>query len=164
MPAIPGIERPEVVMAQDVLLGKTNPGARVLVVGGGLVGVDVAEFCTLQGKMVTIMEMLDTIGAGLGPYRHYWVMKTLAEHGTCFMPNTKLLEISESGVKVESAGQEQMLCRFDSIIIATGYRPSGQPFASLKSAVPVVHIIGDAAQTRTAVEAIYEGSKIAREI
>jgi NADPH-dependent 2,4-dienoyl-CoA reductase/sulfur reductase-like enzyme len=164
LPAVPGIDRPEVIMAQDVLLGKKNPGARVLVVGGGLVGVDVAEFCVIQGKQVTIMEMLDTIGAGLGSYRHYWVMRTLAEHGTCFMPNTKLLEIMEDGVKVEVVGEQQTLCKFDSIIIATGYRPSGQPFAGLKSSIPVVHVIGDAAETRTAVEAIYEGSKIAREI
>jgi len=165
IPQVPGIDRPEVVLARDVLLGQAAVGARVLVVGGGLTGVDVSEFLSIQGKNVTIIEMLDTIAADMEQYRRYWVMKYLEEHDTKFLTSTTIKEISDAGVTVERGGREESLGKFDSIVIATGYRATGQPYEQqLRGQVSELYTIGDATKARTAVEAILEGGRVARKI
>lgn len=166
VPKVSGIDRDEVVIAGDVLLGLAPvQGTNVLVVGGGLVGVDVAEFLAVQGKRITIMDMLDSIAADMEQYRRYWVMKSLEEHGTQFLTKTTLKEITRDGVIVERDGRQESLGRFDTIVIATGYRATGPSLAQqLQGRVPEVHTIGDAVDPRTAVEAIYEGGRTARSI
>ena len=65
VPPIPGVEREEVVTAWDVLGGR-EVGRRVLVVGGGLTGLETAEFLAEQGKEVVVVEMLKRVGADMG--------------------------------------------------------------------------------------------------
>ncbi len=165
VPQVPGIDRPEVLLAQDVLLGRAAVGAKVLVVGGGLTGVDVSEFLSIQGKSVTIIEMLDTIAADMEQYRRYWVMKYLEEHGTKFLTSTTIKGITDDGVMVERDGREESLGKFDSVVVATGYRATGQPYEQqLRGQVPDLYVVGDATNARTAVEAILEGGRVARKV
>lgn len=165
VPQVPGSDRQEVVLARDVLLGRAAAGARVLIVGGGLVGVDTAEFLSVQEKDVTLIEMLPTIAEDMENYRRYWVMKTLKEHDTKLMPSTTLKEITHDDVKVEREGREESLGRFDTIVIATGYQATGQEYVQhLQGRIPEVYVVGDAVTARSAVEAILEGSKTARNI
>ncbi|MGQ9674787.1 MAG: oxidoreductase [Chloroflexota bacterium] len=166
VPKVPGIDREEVTIAGDVLLGLAPvQGVNVLVVGGGLVGVDVAEFLAVQGKRITIIEMLDSIAADMEQYRRYWVMKSLEEHGTRFVTKTTLKEITRDGVVVERDGRQESLGKFDAIVIATGYRATGQALAQqLQGRVPEVYTVGDAVDSRTAVEAIFEGGRTARAV
>ena len=58
MPDIPGIDRPNVVTAQDVLSGKARVGQNVVIIGGGMVGCETGHYLAEQGKTVTIIEIL----------------------------------------------------------------------------------------------------------
>lgn len=165
VPQVPGVDRPEVVLARDVLLGRAATGSRVLIVGGGLVGVDTGEFLSRQGRDVTLIEMLPAIAEDMESYRRYWVLKSLKEHDARLWPSTTLKGIAPANVTVERDGKEESLGKFDTIVIATGYRATGQPYAQqLQGRIPEVHVVGDAVTARSAVEAILEGGKVAREI
>lgn len=61
IPPIQGADQDFVVAAHDVLLGKTEPGNRVVVIGGGLVGAGTADMLGQQCEQVTIIEMLPQI-------------------------------------------------------------------------------------------------------
>lgn len=61
IPPIQGADQDFVVTAHDVLLGKTEPGNRVVVIGGGLVGAETADMLGQQCEQVTIIEMLPQI-------------------------------------------------------------------------------------------------------
>jgi pyruvate/2-oxoglutarate dehydrogenase complex dihydrolipoamide dehydrogenase (E3) component len=58
MPDIRGIDRSNVVAAQDVLSGKVKVGQSVVIIGGGMVGCETGHYLVEQGKTVTITEIL----------------------------------------------------------------------------------------------------------
>ena len=64
---IPGLADCGYVTAQDLLLGKTAAGRRALVVGGGMVGCEAAEYLAERGHQVAIVEMKDVIAADVTP-------------------------------------------------------------------------------------------------
>ena len=53
-----------VVMAKDILSGKADVGDSVVIIGGGQVGLEVAEYLAEKGKRVTVIEILDEVGSG----------------------------------------------------------------------------------------------------
>ena len=62
---VPGIDLPHVLSGKDYLIGKKEvPGKRVVVVGGGDVGCEVAEKLGSEGHEVTLLEMLDVLAPG----------------------------------------------------------------------------------------------------
>jgi 2-enoate reductase len=69
-PNIPGIDKPIVSSAIDVLLGKATSGNRPIVAGGGAVGSEVALYLAQQGKDVTLIEMLPLIASDVIPVRN----------------------------------------------------------------------------------------------
>ena len=62
IPQIKGISADNVVTALDVLKKNVSVGDNVVVVGGGLIGVETADFLAKQGKQVIVFEMLKSIG------------------------------------------------------------------------------------------------------
>ncbi len=64
IPPIPGKDQPHVVQANNILQQNVRAGENVVVMGGGSVGVETAEFLSLYGSNVTIVEMLDDILIG----------------------------------------------------------------------------------------------------
>ena len=191
VPKIPGIERPNVYLAEAVLEGKADLGNRVAVIGGGAVGCEVAHFIaekgsmpsstalflmnngvlkpdevldlTKQGRSVTIVEMLDRIGKDFGRSYRWVMMQNLREHNVNMMKNTECLEIDERGIVISKDGQRELL-EVDTVVIAVGSYPADGLYSQLKGKVSELFQIGDANEPRKCLEAIYEGGKIGREI
>ncbi len=63
---VPGITKPHVATAVDVLRGNAKVGEKIVVVGSGIVGIEVGVFLAEQGKEVTFVEMLDMFMNGVG--------------------------------------------------------------------------------------------------
>jgi NADPH-dependent glutamate synthase beta subunit-like oxidoreductase len=63
IPKIRGIDRSNVISAEDVLWDKREVGEKVVVIGGVMVGCETAEFLAEHGKKVTIVEVKSTKGA-----------------------------------------------------------------------------------------------------
>ena len=164
-PDIPGIDLPHVLYAQDVLSGKSKAEGGVVVVGGGITGLEAAEFLSDRGNRVTVVEMREGVGRDFGSFRMVCVSECLKCERIRILDRTKCVEIGEGFITAEKDG-EKLKIECDSVVIATGSVPSD--YSAIKeycekNAIPY-YIIGDAKKPRHAVEAIAEGAEVARKI
>ncbi|MFO8101329.1 MAG: FAD-dependent oxidoreductase [Dehalococcoidia bacterium] len=169
---IPGIDGKRVVTAHQVLAGEISlPRGKVLVIGGGLVGLETAEYLASPGDNpiigrteVTIIEMLSEVGLDMSPEVRVLSMQKLRESGAQILTSTKVEEFLEDGVVVSRNGQKETITGMKRIVLAMGARPVEVLSAKLKGKVNEVHVIGDAKAARRALEAIAEGAQVGREI
>ncbi len=160
---IPGSDQPNVYLANDVLTGKSILGNSALVIGGGMVGAETAEFCKDYCERVAVVEMQDGIAKDLYMTVRANLLKRYKEEGIEVYTNTIVKEIDGTTVIAEKDGQELKLEGFDNIVFAVGSK-SVQPFEDVGSLAKEVYVIGDAKEVRTALEAIYEGARVGMSI
>ena len=163
IPDIPGVGQDNVVTAVDVIMRREDVGETAIVVGGGMIGCEAAEFLAAAGKKVTIVEMLPKIGSDYGAtYRHV-VLRRLREIGIKMETNVMVEEITDRGVKAKRDG----LAKFfpgDTVVLAVGFKPNKGLGEKLSGKVPAPYSIGDCVEPRRIKEAIEEGFRLAREI
>jgi 2,4-dienoyl-CoA reductase (NADPH2) len=166
LPAMPPIFRGKsnAFLAWDVLRQKVNVGQNVVIIGGGLVGVGVAEWLAAQGKTITIVEMLKRIAADAPPFDRMGLMQRLAEHKVRMMPSTIAEKLENGTLVVSKEGGIQESIAADSLIIAVGAKPNQTLLPALQTRVAEVYTVGDCVEPRRAYQAIHDASKVAREI
>ncbi|MDD5017532.1 MAG: FAD-dependent oxidoreductase, partial [Eubacteriales bacterium] len=161
-PDVPGIDGQNVKMANDVLMGAPVSGS-VLVVGGGLVGVETAEYCTDYCDRVTVVEMMGDIALDMYMTVRDSLLRRFKHENIAVYTDTKVLEVTEDGIVCETGGEKKTMGGYDAVIIAMG-ADAYNPFDDFESLAPEVYLIGDAKEARSAVEAIYEGARVALDI
>ena len=143
VPDIPGIHRPNVLAAEDVLLGNVPTGNNCFVAGGGSVGVETAAHLALQLKRVTIADVLPELAPTEKPIIKGPFLRLLRENGVTEITSAKIVEIGETGVLLEKNGQTTMHpC--DTVILAFGYRKNDALAAELDGIAARMVVIGDA--------------------
>lgn len=156
---IPGNDGDNVFMANDVLLGKKILGNSALVIGGGLVGVETAEFCKDYCDRVAVVEMKEDIATDLYMTVRDDLLGRFKKEGIEVYKNTKVQKIEGNSVYAEQDGKEIVLDGFDNIVFAVGSK-ADKPFGDVEGLAPEVYVIGDAKEARSALEAIYEGARV----
>jgi 2,4-dienoyl-CoA reductase (NADPH2) len=191
-PPIPGVDLPHVVQAWDVLQGSVATGKRVVVIGGGAVGIEtallLAEKGTLSGealkfllvhgaespenlyglatrgsKEVIVVEMLEDLGKNFGRSTRWGMMLDVERFGVKTRTAARVLEITAEGVRIEHDGQVEDIPA-DSVVLAVGTR-SFNPLGEAASARGmIVRVVGDAVRPAMVFDAIHEGYKAGCEI
>lgn len=160
-PVFPGFCRKarNAVVAQSILSGEAKAGEKALVIGGGLIGCETAEFLAAQGSDVTILELQPELAKDMESRTRRYLMQRLREYGTRFLTGTQVLEVTEEG-KVKAkfpSGSERWLDDFDTLVIAVGYRAENAPAAELEEmGCPCVRV-GDCASVGKILTAIESG-------
>lgn len=162
LPDIPGVEASNVFFANDVLLRKREVGLKVVIVGGGLVGVETAEFLADKGKEVIVVEMLNRIASDIEVISRMFLMQRLHQKGVKTLTGTTVKEIHWNGVMVQDDRKSYFISS-DAVLIAVGSEPNDALLRSLKSRIPL-EAIGDCVKCRTILDAVHEGSLIARQV
>lgn len=162
VPDIPGIHARNVVAAEEVLLDRAAVGQKVVVMGGAMVGCETAHLLAEKGKSVTIVEMLEMIGAGLGPARAM-LLRRLDELGVERLPGAKGEEITGDGLVITRDGKSELL-KADTIVLAVGYQPDRALYQGLMGKVFELYLIGDSRLPRDILGAIHEGYKVGLKI
>lgn len=160
-----GLSGDNVYVANDVLNGKHDISGSTCVIGGGLVGLEVADYVASNNNPVTVIEMLDKAGKDLGAIRAICVMSKMAKLKVNIRTETKFIELNDKGIKVEKDGvTEDILC--DNVIVAVGSKAndSSKIIEALNKKNIPNHIVGDAKQARRALNAIHEAFEVARKI
>ncbi len=165
-PDIPGLDK-----ALPSLEANNHPekiGEKVIIVGGGLVGCEIALDEANHGKDVTVIEALDDIMAAGGagaPYPNKQMISDLFENrGVRVFTDTKLVEVNDEGAVAEKADGTRELFKADTVIAAMGFRPAPnlkEEWAELN--IPMYEV-GDATGAGTIMKAIWDAYDVANSI
>ena len=157
-----GIEESGALSVDDVLADGADIGARVLVVGGGGTGAEIADLLSEIGKKVTLVEMLEDIASDLVNHLQHYLKQRLTQKGVAVLTSTRVKALGKGYVMIEDASGVRKLDDFDTIVLALGSEKSNDAiYKNLEGKVSELHVIGDARQPREIVDAVYEGEEIA---
>ena len=164
MPKIQGIER--AVSGEDVLLGRKPVGEKIIIVGGGLVGCEIAYGYAKEGKNVTIIEALDEImkTGNVPGMNKAMLLDGFEYYGTSVMTSTRLKEITENGAIVMLPGGEEVVIPADTVIMSVGYRSSMSIAEELKGCTAKIYEIGDSRKVGNILTCISDAYKTALSI
>jgi pyruvate/2-oxoglutarate dehydrogenase complex dihydrolipoamide dehydrogenase (E3) component len=150
-----------VALAEDVLQNKVNVGSRVLVIGGGMVGCETAEWLAAAGKQAMIVEQLPQVAVDVEARTRKLLLSRLGAHKVDIMCNTRVESLEKDKVVCSQAGVRFEIEGVDTIVLALGYRANSF-IAHIES--KKLHRIGDCVQPRTAMAAVHEGFLLGAEI
>lgn len=161
-PEIPGINKENVMTAWDVLEGKATT-RKVLVAGGGQVGIETSLFLAENGKQVVLVEMLDDIAKDAGPLNRSHLKEQLKETEIEVRCNTELLRIGESEVIVRDRNREYEIPT-ETVVLSLGAKAQDSLYQALEGKVSELYAIGDCVAPRKMIEAIHEAYDVATNI
>ncbi|MDR0446305.1 MAG: NAD(P)/FAD-dependent oxidoreductase [Oscillospiraceae bacterium] len=156
-PPITGIDGGNVFGAEYIYQNADKAGKSAVILGGGLVGTELAIYLAEQGRKVTILEMLPELSDGGNQLHGIALDVKLRELGITVSLSTKALEIKAGGVEAERDGQ-RVFFDADAVIYAVGQKPRSEEADALRLLAPEFHQLGDCLapkNIRAATEAAY---------
>jgi NADPH-dependent 2,4-dienoyl-CoA reductase/sulfur reductase-like enzyme len=141
---------------------KTVQGPRVLVIGAGRAGLEIAEQLGMKGYEVVATKRTDPLGSFMEAITKKLILNRIADlPGITLMPHTAVIAIKPQGVQVEQDGETKLLAPFQTIILASGMLSAPGPDESIRQRVAKVEIIGDAANVQDIFSAVKAGYELA---
>ncbi|RLI25020.1 MAG: NADH oxidase [Candidatus Hecatellales archaeon] len=158
IPNIKGVNRSNVITALDALNGKET-GQDIIVVGGGLVGLETALFLAEQGKKVKIVSRrpMEEIGADIEPLALEVLKRRLNKYDVKIYAGLVVEEITDQGLIAKDMYENRVEINGETIILARGFKPEKRIVSSLREKGLTVYAVGDCVNPRTLYEAIHEG-------
>ena len=156
----------KVFTAADVLLGNKDAGNTTVVVGGGLVGCELALDLAKKGKKVTIVEALYKLLALNGPLcsaNSEMLERLIPFNGIDVKINSKVKTYKDGILEIETEnGIEKIEC--DSVILSVGYKEENSLYNELEFEIPEIHLLGDARKVSNIMYAIWDAYEVANHI
>ncbi len=140
----------------EALADPAKIGEKVVVLGGGMIGCETAEFFARRGRSVMIIEMLKDAALDVNPFIRKSLLRRLQELKVSFVVNTKVIQIDQDHVRGVTNGEERTF-RGDSFIVAMGMESERALSASLRKDLLEYYEIGDCLKPRKLIDAIHEG-------
>ena len=138
-------------------------GKKVVVVGGGAVGLDVVEYFAPKGAEVSIVEMMSQIGKDLDPVSKCGTNTLMREHNVNQMTETALCEVKADSFTVKVDGEEKDL-PFDYGFVCLGMRANAPVLDEIREAFADTNVeiinIGDSVRARRIIDGVQEGHNI----
>lgn len=138
-------------------------GKRVIIVGGGLVGLELAEFLIARGRQVCVLESSGHLGRELAIVRRWRVLHGIRVHGGQLLTGVSVTAIDGNRVRYQTAEGEAAEVRGDSVVLASGATPDTRLSDALSSAGLKVVSIGDCQSLGYIEGAIAAGNRAGRE-
>ena len=151
-PPIPGLDSDKVVMAIDAELHPEKLGDTIVVMGGGLVGVEGAVNWGMEGHKVTVVEMRSTLAPDSNHFYRDGLLVRAYENAQ-IMVDTTVKAVTKEGVLVEHKDGTQETLPCDTVVCALGFRPDYKKVDALADIVDECYIIGDCAKVGKVLDA-----------
>jgi 2,4-dienoyl-CoA reductase (NADPH2) len=183
VPAIPGIDNRKVVRSEELhrMLKRTlkffGPktlekltkvwmplGKRVVIIGGGIQGFQLAHFLTLRKRKVTIVDTADVLGEGIPfqvPLRY---LKWFEQEGVALRPGVTYEKITDDGLIIKTKDGTREVLAADSIILTLPLMPDNSFYNELQKEVTQVFQIGDCREFGLMHGAIADGAEVGRAV
>ena len=167
IPAFTGFK--QWMTADDVLAGRAFPGRKIVVIGGGSVGCETADYLAPlvndlypRNREITLLEMAPGVMASeSGPGRSLLVQRMMAK-GVQMICGAKVEKVDESSIWYTRDGQQHCIADADTLVLTMGYKADPALEEMLKAAGASYHLIGDANKVGTIKDAIGAGYETAK--
>ncbi len=169
LPAFTGFKH--CVTADDILAGKAFAGRKVVVVGGGSVGCETADYLAPlindlfpKNREIVLLEMAEGIMLQeSGPGRSLLVQRMMKK-GVEMHCKAKVERVEADKIYYTQNGETYCIDDADTLVLAMGYRPDSAVEEMLKESGVTYHLIGDAQQIGNIKDAITQGYQVAKEL
>jgi 2,4-dienoyl-CoA reductase-like NADH-dependent reductase (Old Yellow Enzyme family)/thioredoxin reductase len=155
VPDVPGLDDP--ITGEEILTETRQAGDRVLVLGGGMVGMEVAEFLGKRGKEVAVVEMLEEVARDMDPISLKMTLKRFESLPIPIHTSTRALSFENGNTLVAKQGERHDLGRFDSVVVTVGNHPHDPLSHELREAGFEVEVVGDAEKPGKLYDAVNSG-------
>ncbi|MEO7941087.1 MAG: FAD-dependent oxidoreductase, partial [Burkholderiaceae bacterium] len=138
-------------------------GKKVVIVGGGLVGLELAEFLLARGRQVTVLEPGNRAGRELSIVRRWRVLEAVTSHGTLHL-NATVQEITRDAVLWTDAEGAAQRTAVDSVVLAIGAEADDRVATALAASGVPVQRVGDCASVSDIEGAMHDGNRVGRTV
>ena len=164
---IPGKDHDKVTTASEILLDKKEAGESVAVIGGGLIGCEIALWLSQQGRKVTIVEKFKKLmqAGNLVPRPNKIMLLDLLKFSNItIMTNSTLSEVTDDGPVIMDEFSLKKTLHVDTVVLAVGLKSDQGLYRLLVGNIPNLYLIGDGKQARNIMNAIWDAYEVARTI
>ena len=166
VPEIPGIDKDASATVVDVFRGRKETGGEVIVIGGGLVGCEVALWLAQQGKKVRIVEILPEPMMGQNPVPYVnrtFLLDLLNFNHIEILTNQKLSEVNgNQAMVIHNETEAEKILSFESLVFAAGFTSDHKLYEDMIGFTPNLYLIGDAREPRNVMGAVWDAYEVAR--
>lgn len=155
------------VLADEIIAGTVEPGERVAVIGGGLVGCETALSLAQHGHKVTVVEMLPKIlrgGEGMCFANYDMLKDLLALNKVEVLESTSADHVEEAGLVVRKKDGSLATVEADTVMESLGYRADSALYDELQDSDKLVYNIGDSNGVGLIMDAIWDAYQLCMEI
>jgi 2,4-dienoyl-CoA reductase-like NADH-dependent reductase (Old Yellow Enzyme family)/thioredoxin reductase len=164
LPSIEGIQDVRTISPDEALAPGAVLPQQLLVLGGGGIGAEIADFLAEQGKQVTLVEMREAIALDMPPHMQHFLRVRLRGRGATVLTRAKAIRFEGGALVVETPEGSRTVTGFQAVVVSAGSRPNTELIQAVKPAVTEVHVIGDAAEPRELMHALADAEEVARKI
>ena len=157
--------------AHDILAGKAFPGQNIVIIGGGSVGCELADFLapTLndrfpRNRKITVLEMAPEIMLTEGGVVRSKLAMRMMEKGIRIESGAKVTAVTENTIAFERDGVEYTIKDADTLVFANGYHVESAMEEMLQEAGISYHLIGDGAKVGNLKDAISGAYELAKNL
>ena len=163
-PPIPGIDGDNVILGVKLSDDGVQVGENVVVLGGGLVGCEMGLHLAMEGKNVTVVEMLPRLATDANPRHRPILLDQLEQYGVKSCLITRGVRVTQEGLVCADESNNETLIKADTVVCAVGMRPRRDVVDSLRDCAHVFMEIGDCTSPSIVVEATSRGYYAALDI
>jgi NADPH-dependent 2,4-dienoyl-CoA reductase/sulfur reductase-like enzyme len=160
---IPGLEKACTTTAWEILSGEKDPKGPCLVLGGGLVGCETADYLSEKGEKVILVEILPEIATGSDADTKTYFSLKFQKNAVKVYTDTELRRVDRKTAILQK-GNEEIKIQVETVVFAVGAEPNDGLYNELISSGSSVIKVGDCVKPRTLLEAVQEGFKAGRAI
>lgn len=164
MPQISGLFDTEMDLhiITDILQNDAVPGNRVVVLGGNMAGLQVADFLVNKEREVFVLHRGEHFAEEMAPNDRAYLMERLKRPGVHLFKNVRFREFLEYSIEFLWRGRAEKLEMITDIVLSEGMRSNRKTSELFKGSEIDVHVIGDAKSPRTLLDALAEADELGR--
>jgi len=164
-PPIPGLETVQSLSGVEFFAHCPEVEGPVLVIGGGLVGMEAAELLAERGLEVTVVELLDGIARDMEPITRALLLRRLETLPVTIHTSTAVEAVSPDGVVLEAEGGRRIeLPPVETVIYSVGTRAENALADAVGGLGIPVHVVGDAVEPNQIIGAVESAWELARSL
>jgi len=162
--SIPRIDSDFVIQARDLYEGRPVVGNKIVIIGGGDIGCETADWLAGPSKTVSVVEIAPEVLAKMKKIPKERLLTRLSEKGVHFYKETKVTSIEGRSVRLKKKDEKELILEADLVVIAINAEPEDVLFHNLKGKIKEAIVVGDAASPGNLGAALRNATEVALKI